>query len=542
MIAIAAASSALSGSQVGFKSFEYTGADAVFAEALPPGHFRNPILAGFYPDPDICRVGNDYYLVNSSFAYFPGIPIFHSNDLVNWTQIGNVVDRPHQLNYGGLGVSRGVFAPALSHHGDLFYLICTFVDAGGNFLMTAKNPGGPWSDPTWLGFDGIDPSIFFDDNGRAWVVNNGTPPGDKPLYSGHRAIYLQEFNAAEKRLLGPRTVIVNGGVRLADHPVWIEAPHMFKREGWYYLICAEGGTGDQHSEVVFRSREVGGPYFPGPGNPILTQRNLPDARASPVTCTGHAEFVATGNGEWWSVFLGCRPYAGGQFNTGRETFMLPVTWSNGWPSILPVGSPVPYSAASPAGVRLDNSNSAPLTGNFTWRDDFQGPKLSKIWIGLRGLPEARLGAGGLSLDTSADALWGSGNPAFLGRRVQHARFTAATTLWVPATEGISAGLVAFQNETHHYFFGVRRTKDGPEAFVERLNGGPAETVAHAAIGEASPIGLRLIENDEKCDFAFSTSPGNWTAVLSGADASLLSTQAAGGFVGALVGLHARVGP
>jgi alpha-N-arabinofuranosidase len=239
---------------VAFEWFEYTGRDAVFCAPLAPGHFRNPIFAGFYPDPDICRVGDDYYIVNSSFAYFPGIPIFHSRDLVNWTLVGHVVDRPGQLDYDGLGVSRGIFAPALSHHAGLFYLVCTFVDAGGNFLMTAAKPEGPWSDPVWLGFDGIDPSIFFDDDGRAWLVNNGQPPDDMPSYDGQRAIWLQEFDIAGKRPVGPREIIVNGGANPADHPVWIEGPHLFKKDGWHYLICAEGGTSEGHSEVVFRSR------------------------------------------------------------------------------------------------------------------------------------------------------------------------------------------------------------------------------------------------------------------------------------------------
>ncbi|HTO04151.1 MAG TPA: family 43 glycosylhydrolase, partial [Opitutus sp.] len=168
---------------VAFDWFEYTGRDPVPNETLQAGEFRNPILTGFYPDPSICQVGEDYYLINSTFAYFPGIPIFHSRDLVNWKQIGHVIDRPEQLPYDKLGVSRGIFAPAISYHNGTFYVVCTMVDAGGNFVMTAKDPAGPWSDPTWLHFEGIDPSIFFDDDGRAWMLNNGAPIGT-PLYSG----------------------------------------------------------------------------------------------------------------------------------------------------------------------------------------------------------------------------------------------------------------------------------------------------------------------------------------------------------------------
>jgi xylan 1,4-beta-xylosidase len=536
-------STAIYGSEtsVVFDSFEYTGRDPVFISQVPPGHFLNPILAGFYPDPDICRVGGDYYIVNSSFAYFPGIPVFHSRDLVNWRQIGNVVDRPGQLDYRRLGVSRGIFAPALSHHDGMFYLLCTFVDAGGNFLMTARNPAGPWSDPSWLGFDGIDPSLFFDNDGRAWIVSNGVAPHDKPLYDGHRAIYLQELDVAHNKLVGPREIIINGGVRIEDHPVWIEGPHLFKKDGWYYLICAEGGTADQHSEVVFRSQTIRGPYASGPRNPILTQRTLPMSRLNPVTCTGHADFVEADDGRWWSVFLGCRPYRDQTFNTGRETFMLPVTWVQGWPSILPDGAPVPFSVESPQGKSREVGDSVPLTGNFTWRDEFRSGALSNLWIGLRGLPDVSI-KDGLRFHPRADSLWGDGNPAFVGRRIQHAHFTATTSVEVPAEGNTSAGIVAFQNESHHYFLGIRRCNEGLVAFVECVNGGPARVVAQATIAAAPRLRLRIDSDGPTCTFAYSTVAGGWVTLLDRADATLLSTEVAGGFVGAVVGLYARIDP
>jgi xylan 1,4-beta-xylosidase len=443
---------------VRFHSFSYAGRDSALEAPLGPGEYRNPVLAGFYPDPDVCRVGGDYYLVNSSFAYFPGIPVFHSRDLVNWTQIGNAIDRPSQLNYDGIGVSRGIFAPGLSHHGDLFYLVCTFVDAGGNFLVTARDPAGPWSDPTWLGYDGIDPSLFFDDDGRAWLVSNGAPPGDRPLYDGHRAIWIQEFDPVGRKLLGARKVIVDGGVDIERHPAWIEGPHLFRKDGWYYLICAEGGTSENHSEVVFRGKSVTGPYSPGPANPILTQRTLPDSRKDPVTSTGHAEFVQAPDGGWWSVFLGCRPYEAGLYNTGRETFMLPVTWVDGWPSVLAAGEPVPYRVRGPGGVGLYPHPAVPLSGNFKSTDTFEGPALSPAWVMLRR-PQGQWwsvgGPGHLTLLPGHEMLSGRGNPSFLGRRVQHARFEASTRLDVPSASGVSAGLAVFQNEDHHFFVGAR---------------------------------------------------------------------------------------
>ena len=237
-----------------FEWFEYTGNDTALAGG-DSTTYHNPIIAGFAPDPSITRAGDDYYLVTSSFSYFPGVPVWHSRDLVNWSRIGHVLDRPSQLSFDTSGVSRGIFAPTLRYHDSTFYMITTVVDQGGNFVVTATNPAGPWSDPTFLGFDGIDPELFFDDDGRAWILNNG-PPDETPRYDGHRAIWIQEFDAKTKAMIGPRTQVVNGGVDLRKRPIWIEAPHVFKVDGWYYLICAEGGTADQHSEVVFRSRSV----------------------------------------------------------------------------------------------------------------------------------------------------------------------------------------------------------------------------------------------------------------------------------------------
>ena len=523
------------------------------AAALAPGQFRNPVLAGFHPDPSICRVGDDYYIVNSSFAYFPGLPLYHSRDLVNWRQVGNAVDRPSQLNYDRLGVSRGIFAPSLSHHGDRFYLICTFVDAGGNFLMTARDPAGPWSDPVWLGFDGIDPSLFFDDDGRSWIVNNGPPPDDKPLYAGHRAIWMQEFDPVAMKLIGPREIKVNGGAALERHPVWIEGPHLFKKDGWYYLLCAEGGTAEDHSEVVFRSRSVRGPYVPGPANPVLTQRDLSPDRPNPVTCAGHADLVETPTGDWWAVFLGCRPYEDGLYNTGRETFMLPVAWKDGWPVILPAGKAVPYAVPAPAPLLAPAGNAEPLNGNFSWIERFDEAALAPSWLMLRRPHEEWFGLvkgdePALVLTPRRDTLWGAGNPSFLGVRLQHADFDVTAELYPSVQKGVSAGLVAFQNETHHFYLGVGPA--GPEplsVFVERLNGKAPETLVRRTLPEALKVQLRMSGDGRfmkfQCrdpkDLNEDGSP-RWTTLLSHADGTLLSTRQAGGFVGSIVGLHARL--
>jgi len=233
------------------------------AFAQKKSEFCNPLLAGFYPDPSICRVGSDFYLVCSSFSYFPGIPIFQSRDLVNWKQIGHVMDRPEQLNLDSLGVSRGIFAPAIRYNKGLFYVTCTLVDKGGNFVVYSKKPEGPWSNPVWLPqINGIDPSLFFDDNGRSYIVYNSIAPDNKPLYEGHRTIRLRAFDEATLKVVSEEKILINGGVDISKKPIWIEAPHIFKVGGLYYLIAAEGGTAGWHSEVVFKSTNVEGPYTP----------------------------------------------------------------------------------------------------------------------------------------------------------------------------------------------------------------------------------------------------------------------------------------
>ncbi|ATC63813.1 glycoside hydrolase 43 family protein [Nibricoccus aquaticus] len=549
---------------VTFNSFTYTGRDTVFETPLPPGHFRNPILAGYYPDPSICRVPGktpdapaDYYLINSTFSHFPGIPIFHSRDLVNWTQLGHVIDRPDQLNYDGLGITRGLFAPAIEYHNGTFYVVCTLIGRGGNFLVTATDPAGPWSDPIWLGFDGIDPSLFFDDDGRGWLVNNGNPPDNKPLYDGHRAIWIQEFDVASKKLIGPRSIIVNGGVDLSQKPVWIEGPHLYKRDGWYYLCCAEGGTSTDHSQVILRSKSPTGPFVPWDKNPILTQRDLDGSAPGAVTCTGHADLVIGPDGHWWSVFLACRPYAPDTWATGRETFLLPVKWTDdGWPQILPPGERVPLIAAAPKlsvsqpSTLSSQPAATPLTGNFTWTDDFNQPVLSPLWIMIRAPRETWLtldpSAGHLALTPRAELLSGTHNPSFLGRRLQHSKFQTSTKLAIPASSNTSAGLAVIQNETHHYFSGVRRTADGLTAFVELQNGAKPETLVTLPLpANATSIELRLTGDAKVLSFDYALTPGDWKPLLSQADAYPISVQAAGGgihFTGALIGLYARCLP
>jgi alpha-N-arabinofuranosidase len=526
---------------VTFDWFEYTGHDAVFETPVPPGHYRNPILAGFYPDPSITRAGDTFYLVNSTFAYFPGIPVFTSRDLVHWRQLGHVIDRGAQLDFDGLGMSRGVFAPDIEFHDGTFYVLNTAVDSGGNFFVTAKNPAGPWSDPVWLKeIDGIDPSWFFDADGKAYVLNNGVPEGG-PRYEGHRAIWIQQLDIAKGKLVGPRRMIVNGGVDPAKQPIWIEGPHLYRRNGWYYLMCAEGGTGPGHSEVVFRARSPWGPFVPYSGNPILTQRDLAADRANPITNAGHADLIEAPDGRWWAVFLASRAYGGTHYNTGRETFLLPVTWRDEWPVILPKGQTIPYVARGPAS--LSPEPQSPITGNFTWRDEFDKPALDSAWLCARVPRDAwadlRATPGALTIHPRAEPLDTLKNPSFLARRQQHTSFDASTALRLPRTGSVAAGLVAFQNENFWYFFGARRTASGTQLFLERRDGHNTSTLATALLPADADIRLKIDAHGAAYSFSYTRAGRAWQTLRANEDGTLLSTDVAGGFVGAMVGVYAR---
>ena len=503
---------------------------------------KNPILPGFYPDPSICVDGNDYYLVNSSFSYFPGVPIFHSTDLVHWKQIGHVLNRSSQLNITNQGISEGIYAPSIRYNKGTFYLITTFIGGGGNFIVTTKNPESPWSDPIWLPeINGIDPSFFFDQNGKAYIVNNGPAPDDKPLYEGHRAIYLQEFNLKNMKLIGDRKVVVNGGSELSKKPIWIEGPHIYQKDGYYFLMAAEGGTGENHSEVVFRSKSVFGPYESFTGNPILTQRDLPANRSLPVTCSGHADLVQTPKGDWVAVFLACQPYSENYYNTGRQTFMLPVDWRGEWPIILPKGKTIPEVVQIPTVSISGQKTFAEYSAK--WRDDFNQPELMLEWNFIRTPVEKwyELKDNSLIVQARNVKISGKGNPSFIGRRLQHVNAEMTTTVKLERGKVMEAGLVAFQNEKYFYKFVVKKKRGNYYiVFSSPALNSTAMVPIFNQIVQYNPdyyIYLKMKVEGKKLECFYSLNNENWISCGS-QDATKLSTSLAGGFVGAYLGLYA----
>ncbi|MGP4039364.1 glycoside hydrolase family 43 protein [Gracilibacillus sp. D59] len=496
--------------------------------------FKNPIIPGFYPDPSVCRVGEDYYLVTSSFEYFPGVPIFHSKDLVNWKQIGHVLDRPEQLNLDQTPNSRGIYAPTIRYHDGVFYMITTFVvsktGARRNFYVTATDPAGLWSDPNWLeDAPGIDPSLLFDDDGKVYYTGNRQPPSGRQ-YKKHNEIWLQELDLEKKQLVGPKYSLWDGALKNAHAQ---EAPHLYKIDGWYYLIIAEGGTGHTHAVTIARSKEVTGPYEMTETNPILTHRHL--GKDHPIVNVGHADIVETQNGDWWMVALASRPYGGYYRNLGRETFLVPFIWEDGWP------------IANPGKGIIESEMEFPNLPEHKWpalphADSFESEQLDDIWNFLR-TPRGDFWSlterpGYLRLKAKQETIMEEENPAFVGRRQQHINFFAQTVLeFAPKAENETAGMVLLQNQD--FQFRVEVLLEGMETFVRlvRREAGKDEVISKDQIDKGK-VYLKVEAHGQDYSFSYTTQPFDWQVLAENIDGRILSTDVADGFVGAYIGMYA----
>lgn len=507
--------------------------------------YLNPILAGFYPDPSICRVGNEYYMVNSTFAYYPGIPVFHSKDLVNWEQIGSAIDRPTQLDLDSQGVSRGLFAPTIRYHNGLYYIVCTLIDKGGNFIITAKNPSGPWSDPVWLHeTNGIDPSLFFDDD-KIFLLYNSDAPNNTSLYEGHRTIRLRELNE-KLQPIGKEKILINGGTNIAQKPVWIEGPHMYKIKDWYYLMCAQGGTGTGHSEVLFRSKSLDDTFVPYEKNPILSQKNFNNAAEKyPITCTGHADIVQAHNGKWYAVFLGCRPYEGDYyFNTGRETFMAPLVWKDDWFIVNEKNEFIQYTFPTPDNVLLKRKSNEIFSGNYSFYDSFSANIINPRYLFLRNVREPwyKIINHQLAINLKPETCQGLGNPAFIGFRQAHQKCTCIVNLNFDTNlSNEQAGLLIFQNETHYYFLCKTFQNSRPVICLFKSPshaGDVCEQLAVADAHEAKNTYLKIIADKDTYSFYYSYDKEKWSLLRADVSGKYLSTKDAGGFVGSLFAMYA----
>jgi xylan 1,4-beta-xylosidase len=528
-----------------FDYFTYKGEDQFYVENPLPDeeYFYNPVLPGWYSDPSICSNGKDYFLVTSTFVYYPGVPIFHSLDLVNWKQIGHVLDRPSQLiNFEGQHTSGGIFAPAISYnpHNKTYYMITTNVGAGSFFVKT-KDPFGSWSDPVWLrDLRGIDPSFFFDDDGKAYILNNDEPEGPV-LYDGHRAIKIREFDVETEKIVGPEKEIVNGGVRPEEKPIWIEGPHIYKINGQYYLMAAEGGTGPWHSEVIFKGDSPMGDFKPWGKNPILTQRHLDPNRKNPITCAGHADLIQTKEGNWWSVFLACRPIENKFENLGRETFLMPVRWSeDGFPYMTQGEETVPMILKR-KGVKKKGEVTF---GNFEKNESFDSYTLPDYWITLRSpakdLYSLTEKPGYLTLKCIDINASEKKTPAFVCRRMQHHNFECTTkVIFNPNNDKEAAGLILYKDETHQYFLSIKKSDNNRKVSVEKLSEDGIEILGEQVIMFDDPVKLKVVSRGMYYDFYFAKGDDNqWKAVCQDVSAHFLSTANSFGFTGTTIGMYA----
>lgn len=504
--------------------------------------FKNPIIAGWHPDPSITvdDQGN-YYMVHSSFAYYPGIPIFHSRDLVNWEQIGHVLNRPEQLDLEGFGVSRGIFAPDISYNDGIFYVTCTLVDGKGNFVVTTKDPAGSWSNLVWLPkVKGIDPGLFFDEE-KSYIVYNGSAPNNEPLYDGHRTIRMYEFDKENLKVIGENRILVNGGADFLKQPIWAEGPRIYKLNGYYYLMTAEGGTAINHSEVIYRNKDIDDEFIPYVDNPILTQRHLDPNRENPITSAGHADLILGPDQEWYGVFLAVRPYEGDFYNTGRETFLAPVKWKNDWPIFDLGGEEIKYEYPLPEGVEI-NKELFPLNGNFTFTKEFNDEKLDYNWLFLRTVKSKWYSLmkrkGFLIMETRPETVSGKSNPSFIGHRQQHLKGNVAVSLDFTTLEhNEKAGLVAFQNETHYYFICKSYKKGSP--IVQLFKGSEGGEILLETAELNAPISSVAfkIEFDGNTYEFYYKAQSDWKNLGGKQDGKYLSTKVAGGFVGVVFGMY-----
>lgn len=510
---------------------------------------RNPILRGFNPDPSIVRVGEDYYVATSTFEWFPGVQIHHSRDLKNWRLLGRPLTRPSQLDMRGDPDSCGVWAPCLTHADGKFWLIFTDVKRYGrttvggasgaslrdfhNYLVTADSIDGPWSDPVYLNSSGFDPSLFHDDDGRKWLVNQlwDHRPGRK-RFAG---IVLQEYSVAEGRLVGARKVIFDGT------PIGLtEAPHLYRRDGWYYLVTAEGGTGWGHAMTMARSRSIDGPYALHPDTYVLTARDRPHA---PLQRAGHADLVETADGETYAVYLAGRPIPNrGRCTLGRETAIQKLVWGeDGWPRTLD-GSGDPTLETPAPNLPEQPWPAAPV------RADFDGPALPIDFQWLRTpYPDQIFSLtakpGSLRLH-GRESLGSVFTQALVARRQQAHCYSAATVLdFEPEHFQQAAGLVCYYNSSKlHYLHVSHDAAIGKHLRVMSCN--PDSPQSDSFTPEiplaAGPVELRVEVDFERLRFGYRQGQGDWTWLPEVFDASILSDEAttpgAPNFTGAFVGM------
>ncbi|SCP97398.1 alpha-N-arabinofuranosidase [Anaerobium acetethylicum] len=513
---------------------------------------KNPILPGFYPDPSICRVGEDYYMVCSSFELYPGIPVFHSKDLANWEQISYAMNKENGFHVNANVISGGVMAPTIRYHEGLFYIINANFGDKGNFIVTAEDPAGKWSDPCWIPeITDLDASLFFDDDGKVYIVSPGKANEDNG-----RGIFITGFDIRTMKPVGEKTHIWNSAMRNAASP---ESPHIYHIGEYYYLMIAEGGTEHYHAVTVARSRRLTDWYEGNPANPVLTHRHL--GFSYPVDNIGHADFVDTPDGEWYAVMLGSRIIEGQHKNLGRETYICPVIWERDWPVFCPGTGKVEMEYPAVPGLQWTEFPKQPE------KDDFEKAELGLCWS-FWGTPyqefwniqdsKLRLKCLSRPITRQLDPII-VGKPdmkkddcvSFIGRRQTAIDFEASCKMKFAPQEKETAGFVIMQASNHQYRL-ERKQEDGQQILqlvlvTTEMSSAPhipgfksmtRETVLASIQHEGEEIILGVKVKGQDYSFFYGSDEGELSSIFDHADGKLINPEIVGGMVGTMIGMFA----
>lgn len=481
--------------------------------------YRNPVLSGFYPDPSVCRVGGDFYLVTSSAEYFPGIPIFHSRDLIHWKQIGHCLTRRSQIPLDGVPSSGGIWAPTIRYHNGVFYVTSTNMNFGGNFIVSAADPAGPWSEPVLVPMAGIDPSLLFDD-GKVYFTTNLSAP------DGTAGISQAEIDISTGALLSDIRFLWKGsGGRFP------EAPHLYHIGEWYYLMIAEGGTMFTHMETVARSHSPWGPFVECPNNPILTNINTQEPE---VHCVGHGDLVDDENGNWWMLHLGIRIARKYMSHLGRETFLVPVSWDEAkWP-VVNSGKCVTVNGSAPSLPGTSVADEIIL-------DDFDKTKLNHCWNWIRNPVKENYcltkKPGWLSLRISPISIDSKESPTLLARRQKYFDCCIETKLlFDPVSEGQKAGIIVFITGEFYYFL-YKTLVNGTPSIVLEKRAGDFHQIVKSIPAPAGDAVLRIVASRSMYSFSVLDKLGN-EQFLGDASTRFLACEVVGRcFTGAFTGMY-----